>query len=52
MVTLKDQLQQDKLTLMAMNALLDEYAAKLEVSLTGTLSAQCKVAILSGLRYL
>lgn len=42
MVTLKDQLQQDKLTLMAMNALLDEYAAKLEVSLTGTLSAQCE----------
>ena len=42
MVTLKDQLQQDKLTVMAMNALLDEYAAKLEVSLTGTLSAQCE----------
>jgi hypothetical protein len=43
-VTLKDQLQQDKLTLMAMNALIDEYAGELEVSLVGNLSARCQEA--------
>jgi hypothetical protein len=43
-VTLKDQLQQDKLTLMAMNALIGEYAGELEVSLTGNLSAVCQAA--------
>jgi hypothetical protein len=43
-MTLIDQLRQDKLTLIAMNALITEYAAELETSLAGSLSAQCQAA--------
>ena len=43
-MTLKDQLREDKLTLMAMNALIGDYAGELEVSLTGPLSALCQQA--------
>jgi hypothetical protein len=43
-VTLREQLREDKLTLMAMNALIGEYAGELEVSLVGNLSALCQAA--------
>jgi len=43
-MTLRDQLREDKLTLIAMNALIGDYAGALEVSLTGPLSARCQHA--------
>ncbi len=43
-MTLKQQLEQDKLTVIAMYVLVQEHAAELEVTLAGTVSSMCRDA--------